>query len=113
MSVWWQPSARRSSINSFAGMGNREKLLIMQPTPEQVERATDVLSYFVAPWNLPVNPEDLAEMAYAVLVHFDSDASWDEIGAAVKAQIDEHREEAAELDRAYRRQPGGGSEPPA
>lgn len=85
----------------------------MQPTPEQVERAAGVLGYFVTPWNLPVNPEELAELAYAVLVHFDSDASWDEIGAAVEDQIKEYREQAAELDRAYRKQPGDGTDSPA
>ena len=81
----------------------------MEPTPEQVERGAGVLSYFVTPWNLPVNPEELAEMAYAVLVHHDSDASWDEIGAAVGEQIAEHRRNAEELDCAYRDPPARGS----
>ena len=76
----------------------------MEPTPEQVERAADVLGYFVAPWKLPLNPEDLAELAYAVLVH-DSSASWDEIGAAVEEQIAEHRRQAEALDATYRNRP--------
>jgi hypothetical protein len=63
----------------------------MEPTPEQVERATEALVPFVRAWNLSLNPEDLAEMAYAVLVHHDSDASWDQIEAAVQAQLEDHR----------------------
>jgi hypothetical protein len=63
----------------------------VEPTPEQVERATGALVPFVQEWDLSLNPEDLAEIAYAVLVHHDSDASWDEIDAAVRAQIAEHR----------------------
>ena len=78
----------------------------MEPTPDQVERGAGVLGYFVTPWNLPVNPEELHEMAYAVLVHHDSSASWDEIGAAVEAQIAEHRRKAAELDAMYRGEHG-------
>jgi hypothetical protein len=85
----------------------------MKPTPEQVERGAGVLSYFVAPWELPVNPEELAEMAYAVLVHHDSDASWDEIGAAIEQQIAEHRKNAVELDRAYRDGPDREPDAPA
>ena len=74
----------------------------MDPTPEQVERGADVLTYFVAPWNLPLNPEDLAELAYAVLAHHDSTASWEEIGAAVEEQIADHRRRAEALDAAFR-----------
>jgi hypothetical protein len=66
----------------------------MEPTPEQVERAIGALVPFVQEWNLSLNPEDLAEIAYAVLVHHDSDRSWDEIDAAVRAQIEDHRRRA-------------------
>ena len=74
----------------------------MEPTPEQVERATGVLALFVPAWNLSLNPEDLAELAYAVLAHHDSDASWDEIAAAVRAQIADHRRGAETLGKAMR-----------
>jgi|tagenome__1003787_1003787.scaffolds.fasta_scaffold20913521_3 hypothetical protein len=64
----------------------------MKPTAEQVERATAALVPFVQAWNLSLNPDDLAEMAYAVLVHHDGDTGLDEIDAAVRAQIDDqHR----------------------
>jgi hypothetical protein len=66
----------------------------MEPTPRQVERAAGALVPFVHEWSLPLNPEDLAEIAYAVLVHHDSDASWEEVDAAVRAQIEEHRQRA-------------------
>jgi hypothetical protein len=78
----------------------------MEPTPEQVERGAGVLAYFVNPWNLPLNPEELAELAYAVLVHHDSTASWEEIGAAVEEQIAEHQRQAEALDAAYGDDPG-------
>jgi hypothetical protein len=71
--------------------------LTVEPTPEQVERATDALGPFVQEWNLSLNPEDLAEIAYAVLLHHDSDAGWDEIDAAVRSQIEDHRRRAADL----------------
>ena len=74
----------------------------MEPTPEQIERGAGVLAYFVGPWNLPLNPEDLAELAYAVLLHHDSNGSWEEIGAAVQEQIAEHERQAQALDAAYR-----------
>lgn len=82
----------------------------MEPTPEQVERGAGVLGYFVAPWNLPLNPEDLAELAYAVLVHHDSAASWDEIGAALEEQIAEYRRQAKALDATYRSRPDQASD---
>ena len=69
----------------------------VEPTSEQVERATGALVPFVQAWNLQLNPEDLAEIAYAVLVHHDSPASWEEIHAAVRAQIDDHRQQAESL----------------
>ena len=43
-----------------------------------------------------------AEIAYAVLVHHDSDATWEEIDAAVRAQIEAHRQDAEALSEAMR-----------
>jgi hypothetical protein len=60
---------------------------------------------FAQEWNLPLNPEDLHELAYAVLVHHDSDASWDEIGAAVRAQIADARRRHEMLDTRRREHP--------
>jgi hypothetical protein len=77
----------------------------VKPTPEHVERAAGALVPFVQEWKLSLNPEDLAEIAYAVLVHHDSDASWDEIDAAVRAQIEEHRQQAESLAQALRNAP--------
>lgn len=76
----------------------------MEPTEEQIERAAGVLGYFVTPWNLPLNPEDLEELAYAVLAHHDSTDSRDEIGAAVEARIAEHRRIGEARDAGYRSQ---------
>jgi hypothetical protein len=68
-------------------------LQVADVTPEQIERATGALLPFVKEWNLALNPEDLAEIAFAVLKHYDSGESWDQIHAAVYAQIEERRSE--------------------
>ena len=77
----------------------------MEPTTEQVERASGALVPFVQEWKLSLNPEDLAEIAYAVLIHHDSEASWDEIDAAVRAQIEDHRRQAEAMSRAMSDEP--------
>lgn len=67
-------------------------------TEPQIRRATEVLAVFVMRWGLPLNPEDLVEMAHAVLMHHDGTAvleapdGWQEIDRAVNAQIDEFEE---------------------
>ena len=38
-------------------------------TREQIERGAAALLPFDQEWNLPLNPEDLDELAYAVLTH--------------------------------------------
>ena len=53
-------------------------------------------------WNLSLNPEELAELAYAVLLHYDSEATSVEIDAAVRAQIEDHRRRAEGLYKAMR-----------
>ena len=40
-----------------------------EPTPEQTERGSSALVPFEQAWRLPLNPEELDEMAYAVLKH--------------------------------------------
>ena len=76
----------------------------MKPTSEQVERGVGALLPFVQEWNLPLNPEDLQELSYAVLVHHDSDASWDEIEVAVRAQIADLRRRHEDMLEAIRRE---------
>jgi len=63
----------------------------LKPTPEQGKRASWALVPFVEEWNLSLNPEELDELSYAVLRHFDSDASWKEIHESVREQIEEYR----------------------
>jgi hypothetical protein len=65
-------------------------------TPEQIERGSAALAPFVQAWGLPLNPENLDEMAYAVLVHGSKKgpidpSEWDEIERAVRAQLEEIR----------------------
>ena len=58
-----------------------------KPTPLEVERGAGALVPFVRAWNLGLNPENLDEMAYAVLLHSRSDADWDSVEKEVDAQI--------------------------
>lgn len=63
------------------------------PTERQIVLATEALVPFVQQWNLALNPEDLGEMAWAVLTNFDregpDDVVYDEVNRAVTAQLDE------------------------
>ena len=71
----------------------------MRPTPEQMDRAVAALVPYVQEWKLSLNPEELHELAGAVLTHFDSDASFDEIDAAERARIKEFARGQAQLYR--------------
>jgi hypothetical protein len=63
----------------------------VKPTPEQMERAATALVPYVNEWDLPLNPEDLYELAGAVLTHFDGTATLDEIERAERARIAQRR----------------------
>ncbi len=77
-------------------------LVVVEPTPEQVERGAAALFPFVREWSLSLNPEDLAELAYAVLRHHDTTTTWQQLDAEVRAQLDEWRQNRDALERAYR-----------
>jgi hypothetical protein len=67
---------------------------VSEPTREQIERGSSALVPFVQAWNLRLNPEELDEMAYAVLKHGRrtgpiEDAEYEEIDRAVRAQLAE------------------------
>lgn len=71
-------------------------------TREQIERGAAALVPFVQAWNLPLNPEDLDEIAYAVLTHGQkrrplNPAEWDAIDRAVREQLEEIARSRAEL----------------
>jgi hypothetical protein len=57
----------------------------MEPTEEQMERAVTALLPYVHEWNLSLNPEDIYELAGAVLQHFDSEAPFEAIAAGERA----------------------------
>lgn len=61
-----------------------------QPTEEEVFRAVAALVPFVHAWQLPLNPEELHEMAWAVLFHAHSDGPLAEIGDEVGIQLVEY-----------------------
>ncbi|WP_157641101.1 hypothetical protein [Longispora albida] len=63
----------------------------------ELRRATVALGAFVRRWNLPLNPEDADEVAYALLLHARSAHTDPEIVAAVEAQIEEYEERARRL----------------
>jgi hypothetical protein len=67
---------------------------VSEPTPEQIEPGSSALVPFVQAWRLPLNPENLDEMVYAVLKHARktgpiADAEYGEIDRAVRAQLGE------------------------
>lgn len=63
----------------------------------RVERGTAALIPFVQRWDLSLNPEDLAEIAYAVLQHADTTTGYEEIHRLVNEQLDEHQAKARSL----------------
>jgi hypothetical protein len=60
-----------------------------EPTSDELGRGMAALMPFVRRWHLPLNPEDMEELVYAVLLHARSDASMDQIVIAVGEQIDQ------------------------
>jgi len=85
-----------------------------EPTEQEMRRAVTALGPFVRRWGLPLNPEDVDELAYAVLRHARTSDDLYEIAAAVEEQIDQHETQAQQLRDAMqaqleRRQSGPGS----
>lgn len=71
-----------------------------EPTRQEMLRAVTALGPFVRRWGLPLNPEDMEELAYAVLRHARSNDDLDTIIAAVDDQINEHQAKALRLSQA-------------
>jgi hypothetical protein len=61
-----------------------------QTRDERWQRARMALGVFVEEWELPLTPEDLDEMAYAVIRHVNNRRSFGDVDAAVRRQIAEH-----------------------
>ncbi|MBL7258740.1 hypothetical protein [Paractinoplanes lichenicola] len=78
-----------------------------EPSDDEMMRASAALIPFVRRWGLPLNPENVAELAYAVLVHSRSLLPMEEIPAAVERQIDEHEEQARHPYRSRPADPAG------
>jgi hypothetical protein len=68
-----------------------------EPTRQEMFRAIAALGPFVRRWNLPLNPEDMDEIAYAVLRHAHTDQDVQTIQALVEQQINEHEAKAQQL----------------
>jgi hypothetical protein len=73
----------------------------VEPSAEQIERAAAALLPFVSAWRLSLNPEDLDELAFAVLSHFDSTADFESIIRSVEDHLTEIRARREELNAAY------------
>ncbi|MEU7901656.1 hypothetical protein [Actinoplanes sp. NPDC049118] len=73
-----------------------------EPTADEMFRAVTAVMPFVRRWQLPLNPEDVEELAYAVPLHARSDRTVAEIDTAVQTQIDQHRQRARHLYEAMR-----------
>jgi len=74
------------------------------PTDEEMERAVAALLPFVGEWKLPLNPEHLYELAGAVLTHYDTDESWEELDVEVREQIADFKRRRAAIESSYRQQ---------
>jgi hypothetical protein len=70
---------------------------------DQVERGVSALLPFVQAWHLSLNPEDLDEMVYAVLLHAPSNRTFEEIDEAVRTQLAEYRAQMDAMHEAHRR----------
>lgn len=73
-----------------------------EPTANELFRAVSALIPFIRRWQLPLNPEDAEEVAYAVLLHAHSNTPPDQIAIAVEHQIGQHEERARGLANAMR-----------
>lgn len=60
---------------------------MVEHSHDRLARAHTALVPFVAAYGLPLNPEDLDEMAYAVISHLDTDESLQDIFDRVQDQI--------------------------
>jgi hypothetical protein len=84
---------RRQRGQEFKQTGD----VMTEPTEQEMFRAATALGPFVRRWRLPLNPEDIDQLAYAVLRHARTNNDPNEIVVAVEEQIDEHETRARQL----------------
>ena len=75
------------------------------PTESELLRGIAALAPFVHAWNLPLNPEELHEMAWAILIHARSDGPLAEIEDEVGKQLAEYDESSERLRQAMAEKP--------
>jgi hypothetical protein len=73
-----------------------------EPSPESVQRGVAALIPFQRTYQLSLNPEDLAEMAYAVLRFANSAKSHTEIVEAVEELVANHLAENTRMMEAMK-----------
>lgn len=75
-----------------------------EPSESEVKRGSTALFPFVEAWGLPLNPENLDLMAYAVLRAVRSDGSWEDILEMARELIADDRERARRMKEAWQRE---------
>ncbi|MBL7258738.1 hypothetical protein [Paractinoplanes lichenicola] len=63
-----------------------------EPSQDELMNASAAFLPFVQRWDLPLNPEDMDQIVWALLLYSRSPLSWEEIAAAAHRQIDVHEE---------------------
>ncbi len=84
------PYVRRDAASTDAMANNVADSETHVVAQEEWERAQYAFFPFVSEFRLGLNPEDVDEILYAVLHHSRSARTYEEIDAAVRAQIAEH-----------------------
>jgi hypothetical protein len=76
---------------------------VEEPSLEEMYRALAALQPFVGAYGLPVNPENLELMVYAMLRYLRSSESVDDVMSAVEGLIEEERQAHAAMGHAMAR----------
>lgn len=76
---------------------------LTEPTTEQLIRGASALVPFVTAYNLPLNPENVEEIVYAVLKHAARRSPAEEIAEAVEQQIASEAAAHAAMQESWRR----------
>ena len=79
-----------------------------EPTESDIQRVSFVLSQFVRPWGLPLNPENLDLMAYCALKYgLESTEDWPAIQSGVAEEVRRDKEAFDRMLEAMRRSSEG------
>lgn len=92
------------AFSASATLGRVSRGSMKEPSESEIRRVSFVLSQFVKPWALPLNPENLELMAYCALKYgLDSSASWADIEEFVAGEVQRDEEEHERIREAMRK----------